>query len=336
MTERATYLTSLRDALGSALATNEKVMVLGEDLLDPYGGAFKVTQGLSTKYPGRILNTPICESSIVGVATGLAIRGYSPVAEIMFGDFLALAADQILNSATKFGLMYKQTVTVPLVIRTPMGGMRGYGPTHSQSIEKMFFGMPGIKVVSPSLIHDPGALLLHSILNESMPVLFIEYKHLYGKPLVPSGKGLRTYAYQESSTYPVMIADNFETGNPDVVLLGYGGMSSEILSLMQELEGDEIWIRAVFPSLINEQLERSLIDQYILPGEQIIIAEMGTERFNWGSEMASEIYEVGKERIKKPIIRLASNDDVVPSGKELEDKVVLGVAHIRQSILGAL
>ena len=336
MTERVTYLTSLRDALGSALATNEKVMVLGEDLLDPYGGAFKVTQGLSTKYPGRVLNTPICESSIVGVATGLAIRGYSPVAEIMFGDFLALAADQILNSATKFGLMYKRTVTVPLVIRTPMGGMRGYGPTHSQSIEKMFFGMPGIKVVSPSLIHDPGALLLHSILNETVPVLFIEYKHLYGKSLVFSGKGLRVYASEESSTYPAMIADNFETGNPDMVLLGYGGMSSEILSLMQEMEQDEIWVRAVFPSLISARLERSFIERYILPGDQIIIAEMGTERFNWGSEMAAEIYEVGREMVQKPIIRLASSDDVVPSGKELEDKVILGVERIRESILGAL
>ena len=112
--------------------------LIGEDMLDPYGGAFKVTKGVSSKFPERVITTPISESAIIGLGTGMAMRGMLPVVEIMFGDFLTLCTDQIVNSATKFPLMYKDRVAVPLVIRTPMGGGRGYGPTHSQSLEKMF------------------------------------------------------------------------------------------------------------------------------------------------------------------------------------------------------
>ena len=106
------------------------IILLGEDISDPYGGGFKVTKGLSTLFPNRVLNTPISEPSIVGVATGIALRGLHPILEIMFGDFLTLCADQIINHASKFEWMYNKNVKVPLVIRVPMGGYRGYGPTH--------------------------------------------------------------------------------------------------------------------------------------------------------------------------------------------------------------
>jgi acetoin:2,6-dichlorophenolindophenol oxidoreductase subunit beta len=115
------------------MASDERVVLIGEDLLDPYGGAFKVTRGLSSAFPDRVLSTPISEAGMVGVATGMAMRGLRPVVEIMFGDFVTLVADQIINHATKFSWMYNDQVKVPLVIRTPMGGRRGYGPTHSQS-----------------------------------------------------------------------------------------------------------------------------------------------------------------------------------------------------------
>ena len=133
--------------------------MLGEDILDPYGGAFKVTQGLSTRFPDRVFTTPISEAAIVGMSVGLALRGLHPIAEIMFGDFVALAADQIVNHAAKYPAMYNGQVQVPLVMRTPMGGGRGYGPTHSQSLERLFFGIPHLKLVAPSHAHDPGALL---------------------------------------------------------------------------------------------------------------------------------------------------------------------------------
>jgi pyruvate/2-oxoglutarate/acetoin dehydrogenase E1 component len=151
----STVLDRLNHALHQALEADERVYILGEDILDPYGGAFKVSRGLSTKYPDRVLTTPISEAAIVGLASGMALKGLLPIVEIMFGDFVTLAADQLVNHAAKFRWMYNDQVRVPLVVRTPMGGRRGYGPTHSQSLEKMFMGIPGLKVVAPNTLGDP-------------------------------------------------------------------------------------------------------------------------------------------------------------------------------------
>ena len=151
-----TYLESLRRSLHEILEQDPAAVVLGEDILDPYGGAFKVTQGLSTRFPDRVFTTPICEASIVGMSVGLALRGLHPIVEIMFGDFVALAADQLVNHAAKYPAMYNGQVAVPLVVRTPMGGGRGYGPTHSQSLERLFFGIPHLKLIAASHAHDAG------------------------------------------------------------------------------------------------------------------------------------------------------------------------------------
>ena len=148
LTERMIYARALGEALHEALADDERVVVLGEDIADPYGGAFKVTRGLSTAFPERVRTTPISEAAIAGVAAGLALAGYRPIAEVMFGDFLALCFDQILNHITKYEAMYNGNVTCPVVIRMPSGGGRGYGPTHSQSIEKHVLGIPHLRVVS--------------------------------------------------------------------------------------------------------------------------------------------------------------------------------------------
>ena len=139
---------SLNNALDELLAGHPEVIVLGEDLHDPYGGAFKVTAGLSTRYPGRVISTPISEAGVVGAAIGLALHGHRPVVEIMFADFLSLAMDQLYNHAVKFPGMFPEA-RVPLVIRTPSGGRRGYGPTHSQSPENLMTGVPGLTIVFP-------------------------------------------------------------------------------------------------------------------------------------------------------------------------------------------
>ena len=141
------------------LETDPRVVLLGEDLVDPYGGAFKVTRGLSTDFPDRVRSTPISEGAIAGVSAGLALAGYRPIAEIMFGDFLTLCFDQIVNHIAKYEAMYDGQATCPVIIRTPSGGGRGYGPTHSQSLEKHFLGVPHLRVVAASLVHDPGRVL---------------------------------------------------------------------------------------------------------------------------------------------------------------------------------
>ena len=159
-----TVLDSLNAGLLRALGEDTRVLLIGEDILDPYGGAFKVTKGCSTQYPQQVITTPISEAGLAGVAAGLALRGFRPVLEAMFGDFTALMADQLINHISKFRWMYNDTVEVPLVIRTPMGGRRGYGPTHSQTLEKLYLGIPGLTVVAPNHFvlpnsPEPGELL---------------------------------------------------------------------------------------------------------------------------------------------------------------------------------
>ncbi len=210
-----TVLAALNSALRQALTQDERVLLMGEDLLDPYGGAFKVTRGLSEAFPDRVLTTPISEAGFVGVATGMALRGLRPVVEIMFGDFVTLIADQLVNHAAKFRWMYNDQVSVPLVVRTPMGGRRGYGPTHSQTLEKLFLGVPGLRVLAPCALGDPGKLLLDAILVDEDPVLFIENKLLYLSQ-VQELAGDPEFVIQERLPEPMTTADFRRRQNPSL------------------------------------------------------------------------------------------------------------------------
>src|SRR5262245_39708600 len=172
------FTKGLNSTLRDALATDPRVVILGEDIADPYGGAFKVTRGLTTQFPGRVRTTPVSEGAIAGIAAGLALGGFRPIAEIMFGDFITLCFDQIVNHIAKYEAMYDGKVACPVIIRTPSGGHRGYGPTHSQSLEKHFLGVPHLRVVAASLVHDPRAVF-DDFLSQDSPVLYIEHKLLY-------------------------------------------------------------------------------------------------------------------------------------------------------------
>ncbi len=172
------YSKAVNEALDEELARDADVILMGEDI-GVYGGAFGVTKGLWEKYgPERIHETPISENSFVGVAVGAAMMGLKPVVEIMFMDFIALALDQILNSAGKLHYMYNGQVRVPLVVRTPGGAKGGYGPSHSQMLSNLFIGVPGIKVVAPSTPYQVKGLLKAAI-RDPNPVVFIENKRLY-------------------------------------------------------------------------------------------------------------------------------------------------------------
>jgi pyruvate/2-oxoglutarate/acetoin dehydrogenase E1 component len=329
----STYLKSLQSALHEIFATSPEAVFLGEDILDPYGGAFKVSSGLSTHYKDRVFTTPISEASIIGVSNGLAIRGLKPIAEIMFGDFLTLCADQIINHAVKFNKMYNGKVDVPLIIRTPMGGGRGYGPTHSQSIEKMFLGVPHLKVIAPSHYHDPGELLKYCSRNERQPVLFIEHKLLYPMNLQDAGVTLE----EELSGFPTAMVRNFDASRfkPDVTLIGYGGLSRTVAPLMEEMKEEEIRILAVFPSSIKP-LPMNTILSASEQSFRVIIAEEGTEGFNWGSEVSALIYEKLWQQLKAPIQRVSSESDIIPTSSKLEDEMLISSNDIKSAIFKIL
>lgn len=330
------YIDSVRDALDRCLASDPTVHVIGEDILDPYGGAFKATKGLSTKYPGRLHTTPISESAIVGVATGMAMRGLRPVAEIMFGDFMTLCVDQIVNSAAKFPLMYGEKVKVPTVIRTPVGGARGYGPTHSQSLEKLFFGVPGLDVVAPSRLHNPGDLLEKVILKSEVPTLFVEDKGDYPQHLYPDAfSGLSVTEIEGKGKLPTVIAANFpENAVPDVAIVGYGGAASLSAAVLDELADEEIHGVLIAPACINdiETLDKAI--GQIPRNVPVLIAEQGTLGFGWAGEVMARMLESGAP--PKQVVRLAARPVAIPAARHLEADVILNEAAIKNAIFEVL
>lgn len=330
----ANFLQELRAGLFDAFATDARVVLLGEDVLDPYGGAFKVTQGLSSKYPDRVIGTPISEAGITGAAAGMAIRGLRPIVEIMFGDFLTLCADQIVNHITKFSAMYPG-VHVPLVIRTPMGGGRGYGATHSQSLEKMYLGVPGLTVVAPSLAHSPRRLIQAAIADDN-PVLFIENKLLYPQSLCDmADPQLDVRERKGYGDYPVAVVQPKGTKVPDVTILSYGGSSRHVMALMRRLSEEEIFVKTLFPASIQPIPIDALLAE-VNPSRPILIIEEGSAGFNWGSELAAVLYERLLPVLKTPIKRLAAQDALIPCAAHLEQKVLVSEDQIETAIMEVL
>jgi pyruvate/2-oxoglutarate/acetoin dehydrogenase E1 component len=330
-----TQVESLRAALHRLMESHQDVVVIGEDIRDPYGGAFKVTKGLSSRFPDRVFATPISEAGLVGAAVGMAMRGLRPVAEIMFGDFVTLAADQLINTAAKFPLMYRHRVAVPLVVRTPMGGGRGYGPTHSQSLEKHFLGVPGLTVVAPSATHDAGALLEQAVLGTDGPLLFVEYKNLYGTRRVDGAGALRIRPGPEHAGWPTVVAENFEDGVPDVVALAYGGVSAHLLQAMERLVGEEIKVRTILASLISSAPSGALLQE--LRGQApILVCEESTAGFNWGAEVIASLFEHGALPTGRRVQRISSNADIVPAAARLESEMLVTERRLYTAILEVL
>lgn len=326
------YLDSINKSLLKTFKSNSKVYIFGEDILDPYGGAFNVTKNLSSLYPNRVITTPISEAAITGIGAGMAMRGFLPIIEIMFGDFMTLTFDQIVNGITKFRQMYNFKVQIPIVIRTPMGGGRGYGPTHSQSIEKYFLGIPNLKVVAPSHFHDCGELLKKSILEDKSPILFIENKLLYNEKLIlESDKELALNTIYDKLGYPVSIVKNYHHGEPDVLIISYGGLSKILEKLLRDYIFEEINIILFLPSLISS-IPISVLKQPIKECSKIIIAEEGNGPFGWSAEFASSIYDNFSGMLSHPIKRLYAKDTVIPAAKHLERNILLSREDIEKSI----
>jgi pyruvate/2-oxoglutarate/acetoin dehydrogenase E1 component len=337
-----TTVEALNHGLHKAFAEDERVYLLGEDILDPYGGAFKVTRGLSSAYPGRVLTTPISEAGITGLAAGMAMRGLRPVVEIMFGDFLPLIADQLINHIAKFRWMYNEQIGVPIVIRTPMGGRRGYGPTHSQTLEKLFLGVPGLKTIALTTFGHPGLQLYNAILKEEDPILFIENKLLYLQPVfddvdnpdifispIPfedkNRKGSNKGDMGES--YLLTIRD---APHSSITIAAYGYMAELARDAMVRLAYEhEIFCEV----LVFTQLSPFKIDPLftsIRRTTRLLVLEEGTHTMGWGAEILARSTEVVSQKIRKAQ-RLAALDLPVPASGPLEKAVLPDIDQIVQS-----
>jgi pyruvate/2-oxoglutarate/acetoin dehydrogenase E1 component len=263
----------------------------------------------------------------------MALRGLRPIVEIMFGDFLSLATDQIVNHLTKYPSMYGGRTRVPVVIRAPSGGGRGYGPTHSQSLEKLFLGVPHLKVVAPSLFHDPGSLL-KAAATEDMPVLFVEQKLLYAMDLHTPGRQIPS-VHVEALTdgpYPVMGVRNFESGRPDIVVISYGGLSRHVDKILADLAEEEITAQVVLPGVINK-LDMPLLAQLAATATAgCIVWEEGTQGFDWGAEVVAGLLQHTPSRLPT-IRRLAAEPTIIPAARRLEEQVLPGADRLEQVAL---
>jgi 2-oxoisovalerate dehydrogenase E1 component len=303
---------SLNHALDELLAGHPEVLLLGEDLHDPYGGAFKVTAGLSTRFPGRVISSPISEAGVVGAGIGLALAGFRPVVEIMFADFVTLAMDQVYNHAVKFPGMFADA-RVPLVVRTPSGGRRGYGPTHSQSMENLMAAVPGLTVVFPSRHHDPGLLLRRAVLDWNSPTFFFEHKLLYGR-LVESS-GYRELAADPadagSGWFPTLVHGS---ADPDISLVAYGDSVSLAEAVMAQLAEEEVECEIVIPSLLAP-LPRHTLTKHLSTRRRIVVIEEAPAECGFSAELAAALLQAGYSGKYR---RVAPYPGPIPAARSLE------------------
>src|SRR2546426_1235217 len=242
MSKELSYLEAIREGIAEEMRRDPKVFVLGEDV-GAYGGAFGVTQGLFEEFGEmRVVDTPISESAIVGISIGASQRGYRPIAEMQFADFISCGFDQIVNQAATLRYRYGGRASVPIVIRAPSGGNVGGGLYHSQNPEAWFAHRPGLKVVAPSTAFDAKGLLKSAIRDDN-PVLYFEHKYLYRRAKGPVPEGDEIVAIGEAAIR--------REGN-DVTLLTYGAMVAPSLEAADRLskegvEVDVIDLRTLLP-----------------------------------------------------------------------------------------
>jgi pyruvate/2-oxoglutarate/acetoin dehydrogenase E1 component len=320
---------ALNSALHDVFEQREDVYLLGEDVLDPYGGAFKVTRGLSTRWPDRVLATPVSEASIFGVSAGLALRGYRPILEIMFGDFIALGFDQIVNGIAKFREMFDGQVSVPLVVRTPMGGRRGYGPTHSQSLEKLLLGVPGITVVAPSECHDLRAVVATAVADDD-PVFLVENKLMYGRPNRRPVDGYvgEFRCVESDALYPTLTFSGNGLSGAEVTLVTYGGMLPTVLEaatsliLEHEVFAEVVALGRLLPLDLEPVLES------VARTGALVTVEEGTLTAGVGAEIAARVQAEAWDVLRGPVRRVAARDGIVPAARVLEDEALPGVEDV--------
>jgi pyruvate/2-oxoglutarate/acetoin dehydrogenase E1 component len=335
-----TVVGSLNKALHELFKSLDSYFLIGEDILDPYGGAFKISKGLSDQYPDRVITTPISESGILGLANGLALRGERAIAEIMFGDFIMLAGDQIVNHAAKFRAMYQQNEPYHLVIRTPMGGGRGYGPTHSQSLEKHFLGVPYLTVVAASITPDPG-VLLRKACELGSPVLFIEPKVLYSRPLLKSDQIFQIESIDsDEAPFPISHV-RLNSSKPDVSIWCYGNMVPPCLEAMLSLnEKEDVWCELFVVTQLSPT-QFPLLDKIIQKdlAQLCVFVEESSPFGGWSSDLATSIIELQNRNYISPISRIhriTAKEGVLPSSKTLEAWHLPSSEEIYRRILNEL
>ncbi|GIK39740.1 MAG: TPP-dependent acetoin dehydrogenase complex, E1 protein subunit beta [Chloroflexota bacterium] len=317
------YSEAIREALAEEMSRDPSVFILGEDV-GAFGGVFGVTQGLFEEFgPERVRDTPISEAAIVGAALGAALVGMRPVAEIMFGDFVTVAMDQLVNQAAKARYMSGGKAKVPLTIRIASGAPGSAAAQHSQSVESWFLNVPGLKLVIPATPYDAKGLLKSALRGED-PVLFFEHKMLYAaKGEVPEVEDEYLIPFGQAAVRRV---------GSDVTLIALGGMVKPALAAAEQLDAENnISVEVIDPRTLVP-LDKETILQSVQKTGRVVIGHEAHRRGGAGAEIAAIIAEEAIQWLDSPIVRVAAKNVPLPYSPVLEEYVLPSVNDIIQAV----
>ncbi len=319
------YVEALNEALREEMKRDERVFLIGEDIGPYWDGAFKVTKGLAKEFgTERVRDTPISESCIVGTAVGAAMTGMRPVAEIMFGDLLTLAMDQIANQAAKIHYMFGGQLNVPVVVRSPFGAGKSIAAHHSQSLEAWFMHTPGLKVAVPSTAYDAKGLLKTAIRDDD-PIMFFEHKICYTtKSMIPD----------EEYLIPFGEADVKREGE-DVTIFATFWMVHESLKAAGELSKRGIEVEVIDPRTLVP-LDKDAIIESVKKTGRLLIVEEDCRTCGIGAEIAAIAAEEAFDYLESPIKRIAEPDTPIPFSPILENFVIPDEKAIVKGVEGLL
>jgi 2-oxoisovalerate dehydrogenase E1 component beta subunit len=314
-----TYIQAISDALRLEMRRDPRVFLMGEDV-GVYGGAFKVSQGFQEEFGAwRVIDTPLSETAIVGGASGAALMGLRPVAEMQFADFISCAWDQLVTVAAK--QHFRGRTPVPIVVRLPSGGGFSGGPFHSQNPESSFAHIPGLKVVCPATPHDAKGLLAAAI-EDPNPVLYFEHKHLYRR--------IKEDVPDERYTIPFGYARVHRAGS-DAMVVTWGAMVHTAAEAAEQLAAGGVQVEVLdLRTLIPWDKERVL--EGVQRCSKVLVLHEDTRTGGFGAEIAATIAGEAFEHLDAPVMRIAAPDTPVPFSPALEKAFIPQVEDVAAAL----
>jgi 2-oxoisovalerate dehydrogenase E1 component beta subunit len=315
-------VTAIRDTLHDEMAADDRLVLLGEDV-GARGGVFKVSQGFLDEFgEQRVIDTPLAESGLVGVAIGMAMHGMLPIAEIEFADFIHPAFDQIVSEAARMRYRTNADWTCPMVIRAPCGGGIHGALYHSQSIEAFYAHIPGLKVVMPSQ-PDDARLLLKAAIRDENPVLFVEHRDCYPR------KG--EVGDDPEEVGELGVGRVLREGS-DCTIVAWGGMPWAALEAAEQLEAEDgISLEIIDPRTL-QPLDMGLIIESVRKTNRCVVAHEAVTFGGFGAEVAALVQEHAFDHLDAPVLRVGEKWAPVPFAPVLEAHVVPGTAEIIEAV----
>lgn len=328
-TRKISYRDAVNEALAQEMERDSTVILMGEDVAggaggagedDAWGGVLGVTKGLYTKFPGRVLDTPITESGYIGAAIGAATRGLRPVAELMFIDFVGVCLDQIMNQAAKFRYMFGGKAVTPVTIRAMYGAGLSAAAQHSQALYPLFTHIPGLKVVIPSSPYDVKGLLIQSI-RDNDPVIFLEHKAMYD---------VTGEVPEESYTIPFGEANLVREGD-DVTVVAIGWMVTKAQEAATELEASGISIEIIDPRTVSP-LDLDTILESVEKTGRLVVVDEASPRCNIATDISAQVVSEAFGDLKAPVKMVSPPHVPVPFARSLEDLYIPSAQDIINAV----